>query len=262
MTVFEEIINRRRKTIKNELKKYKNYIKRREVDNRSPISDRIKADDISIISEIKISSPSQGKLREELDLVQTVKEMESGGVIGLSVLTEPDYFNGSFENLKVAVETTELPCLMKDFVIDEIQLMIANGLGARNVLLINKIGNIEEMYQKCIELELEPLIEIHSIEELKDIENLYEIGINPRLIGVNNRDLDTLKVDLNNSRIIIPELKRMCGEKIKVISESGIYTRKDVEFVSESGADAILVGTSIMKADNVKEKIYELRGLI
>jgi indole-3-glycerol phosphate synthase len=262
--ILDEIIEKRKKSLAHEYDKYKDLgdqIQKVNV-NLKPISQNIKDDEVSIISEIKPSSPSLGNIRKVFDVKKLVVKMEGAGVVGLSILTEPNFFNGSYNNLKIAVESTSLPCLMKDFVIDELQLKIANNLGATNVLLINLIGNLEKMYQKCLDYNLEPLIEIHNVEEIKDLEKLIEIGFNPTLFGVNNRNLKTLKIDLNTSKLLIPKLKRIFGEKIKVISESGIKTREDIDFVAQYGADAVLIGSSIMKSIDVYEKILSLRNVI
>ncbi|MHA1269455.1 MAG: indole-3-glycerol phosphate synthase TrpC [Candidatus Helarchaeota archaeon] len=262
MTILDEIIEKRKKSLIEEYKKYKNIDKKIKCTDRKTISENIKKKKVSIISEIKPSSPTLGEIRQNINISYIAKEMENSGVIGLSILTEPNYFQGSYKNLQLAIESTSIPCLMKDFVVDELQLMIANYLGATNILLINLIGNVEEMYQQCMDYNLEPLIEIHYIEEIKDLEHLFEIGFNPKLIGVNNRNLKTLKINLNNSKIIISQLRRKFGNSIKVVSESGIYNKEDIEYVMRSGADATLIGTSIMQSENIKEKILSLRGLI
>jgi len=231
-------------------------------DSRKTLSESIKDNaGISIISEIKPASPTLGDIRTSIDVKSTAQEMESAGVVGLSILTEPNYFNGSYDNLLAAITNTNLPCLMKDFVTDPIQIKVASPIGATNILLINAICNLEEMYKLALSFGLEPLIEIHNIEEIKDIQHLFDIGEAPKLIGVNNRDLRTLDIDLKTSLEIIPKLKERFGNEIQVISESGIKTVEDIKYVQPSGADAFLIGSSIMQAENIKEKILELRGL-
>ena len=263
MTILKEIVESRRNTLVKDHGKFKFSKKLVKNPPKKTISKNIKdSSEISIISEIKPSSPTLGKIREKMDIKAIAKQMESSGVIGLSVLTEPEYFHGTFENLKIAVETTNLPCLMKDFVIDELQFQIANQLGATNILLINYICDLADLFQLSLEYKLEPLIEIHSIEEINDIKHLIEIGFNPKLIGVNNRNLKTLKINLNNSKKIIPELRKILGNKIKIVSESGINTINDIELVTKAGANAVLIGSSIMKSKNIKEKILSLRGII
>lgn len=262
--ILDDIIEKRKKSLTQDFDKYEDLddqIQKINL-NLKPISQNIKDDEISIISEIKPSSPSLGNIRKIFNVKKLAVKMEGAGVAGLSILTEPDFFNGSYNNLKIAVQSTDLPCLMKDFVIDEFQLKIANVLGARNILLINLIGNLDIMYQKCLDYNLEPLIEIHNSEEIEDLEKLIEIGFDPKLIGVNNRNLKTLKIDLNTSKILIPKLKQIFGKKIKVISESGIKSREDIDFVAQFGADAVLIGSSIMKSIDVYQKILSLRSVI
>jgi len=232
-------------------------------DNRRSLSETIKNNSkTSIISEIKLASPTLGEIRKPFNLKSIIMEMESSGVEGLSVLTEPNYFNGSYENLRLAVMNTKLPCLMKDFVVNPIQFEIAAQIGATNILLINSICNTKEMYMLAIKLGLEPLIEIHEIEEIKEIRNLFEIGFEPKLIGVNNRNLKTLNIDLKTSKEIIPKLKQEFGEKIQVICESGINSIEDINFIKPTGADAFLIGSSIMQSNSIRKKILELRGII
>jgi len=231
-------------------------------DDRKPLSETIKGNSgISIISEIKPASPTLGNIRREIDVKAIATEMERSGVVGLSVLTEPNFFNGSYENLLTAVINTQLPCLMKDFIIDRIQLMIASLIGATNVLIINSICDLEEMFKEAISFGLEPLIEIHDINEINDLKYLFDIGLKPNLIGVNNRNLKTLEINLNTSGEIIPKLKEEFGEKIQVISESGINTIDDIKIIQPSGADAFLVGSSIMSSANIEHKILELKGV-
>ena len=229
---------------------------------RKKISEAIKIHNgISIISEIKPASPSQGDIRRDMNITEIAKSMEVAGVIGLSVLTEPNYFNGSFLNLYLALKETTIPCLMKDFVFSEYQFKIARDIGATNILLINLLGNLEKMYELALEFNLEPLIEIHDITEINDLIYLRETGINPPLIGVNNRNLKTLKVNLNTSKLLIPKIKELFSDRVTVISESGISTHDDVKFLQSCGADGFLIGSSIMLSNDIKQKILYLRGI-
>lgn len=230
--------------------------------DRKKLSENIPNDKkISIISEIKPASPLLGQITKSLNVSEVAKKMEEGGAVGLSVLTEPSYFNGSFENLMEAMKSSTLPCLMKDFIIDEIQMEIAKSLGVKNILLINSIIDIEEMFELSVNYNLEALIEIHTKEELDDIEHLFEIGFKPRLIGVNNRDLETLDVKLTTSKQLIPKIRKKFGSNLKIISESGIETYKDIQYLLKRGVDGFLIGSSIMKAKNIVEKIKQLRGI-
>ena len=259
---IKEIVEQRKKSIGKDIK-YLNTINENSISkDRKNLSESIRDNQgISIISEIKPSSPTLGNIRTQIDVKSVAKEMESSGAIGLSVLTETNYFNGSYDNLKLAVSNTKIPCLMKDFVVNPVQYKIAAALGATNILIINSICDLEKEYQLAMENGLEPLIEIHNIEEMRDIQHLFDIGQDPKLIGVNNRDLKTLNIDLNTSKQIIPVLKQDFGEKVQVISESGINSLEDIICIQPSGADAFLIGSSIMQSDNINEKILELRGI-
>lgn len=216
---------------------------------------------IPIISEIKPASPSLGEIKAQIDVPSVAREMEIGGAVGLSVLTEPKYFKGSFENLRLAVESTKLPCLMKDFVIDEVQFQIAEKLGATNILIIIAFGNLEMMCELSKEYNIEPLFEIHDAEEIEDLKQLIEIGFEPKLVGVNNRNLNTMKIDLNNSRKVIPIIKEEFGSDVMVISESGVNRYDDIQYLRLSRADAFLIGSSIMQSNDIKRKIRSLRGI-
>lgn len=259
---IKEIVKLRKKSLGKDIE-YLNNIDGNSIrKNRKTLSESIKSNQgISIISEIKPASPTLGNIRTNIDVKSVTKEMESSGVIGLSVLTETNYFNGSYDNLKLAVSNTKIPCLMKDFVVDPIQYKIAAVLGATNILIINSICKLEKEYQLAMENGLEPLIEIHDIEEMRDIQHLFDIGHDPKLIGINNRNLKTMNIDLNTSKQIIPVLKQDFGKKVQVISESGVNTLEDIQFIQPTGADAFLIGSSIMQSDNIKEKILELRGI-
>jgi indole-3-glycerol phosphate synthase len=260
--ILREILESRKKSVAHGFK----YLKECEIgkskNRRKSLSESINDNSgISIISEIKPASPTLGEIKEISNVFDVAREMENAGVVGLSVLTEPEYFKGSYENLRLAVEATTLPCLMKDFVIDEVQFEIAAKIGATNILLITALGNLEKLYEFSLQYDLEPLIEIHTAEEIKELERLVEIGMAPKLIGVNNRKLNTLKIDLSNSKNLIPRLKEDFGDDLLVISESGIRSFEDIQCLLSSKADAFLVGSSIMKSNNIEKTILSLRGV-
>lgn len=259
---IQEIVNQRKKTLKLEqARERKNRIKYSVSPKRKSLRQSIEdSNDIAIISEIKPASPTLGQIKESLNVKELSKEMENAGAIGLSVLTEPNYFYGSYKNLSLAIENTSLPCLMKDFIIDEFQIRKAAQLGASNVLLINSIINLQEFYAISIEHNLEPLIEIHEEREIEDIKDLIEIGYHPKLIGVNNRNLTNLKINLETSHKLIPRIKKELGEDLRVISESGIQSYEEILKLQRSGADAFLIGTLIMQSNNMGEIIGNLRG--
>jgi indole-3-glycerol phosphate synthase len=260
---INEIVEQRKHSLGGDIK-YKISLDRHVFrDNRKHLSKAIKDNPgISIISEIKLASPTLGDIRKNIDVAGTAKEMEMAGAVGLSILTEPNFFNGSYEHLKLSVEATKIPCLMKDFVIDSVQCFVAYQLGATNILIINAIEDqkLEDIVNTAIECRLEPLIEIHNVEEINDIKHLAEIGLQPTLIGVNNRNLKTLEINLNTSKEIIPKLKQEFGNDLTVISESGINTYEDIQSLQPSGADGYLIGSSIMKSNSIEQKIKTLKG--
>ena len=177
--------------------------------------------------------------------------MVEGGCCGISILTEPKYFNGSYRNLIMA-RKFEVPILFKDFVVDFYQIDIAKTIGANIVLLmVSVLGeNVGEFLDYAKDMDLECLVETHSEEEI-DI----ALDSNAKIIGINNRDLKTLNIDLKTTEKLAPLIP---NNKVK-ISESGVYTRKDLLYVLKY-TDCALIGSSIMESGNVKEKVEELAG--
>ncbi len=264
--LISEIVEKRIQGLDKDKEYYNSLSKKITNKPRKPLSKALKAhSSILIISEVKFSSPSLGEIRRSTgidDVKEIISKMEEAGVVGLSVLTEPNYFKGSYENLRYANECSLLPCLMKDFVVHEIQISLGFKLGASNILLINSIleTTLKDFVDKALKQKIEPVIEIHEQDELKDIINLYDSGCHQFVVGVNNRNLKTLKINFDVSRTLIPSIKNVLGEKIPIISESGINTHEDIESLLSYGADGFLIGSSIMKSDNIKEKILELKG--
>jgi len=203
----------------------------------------------AVITEIKPASPSEGKIRD-LDITQTARAMERGGACALSVLTEPFYFSGSLENLKKAREAVKIPVMRKDFIIDEYQLLEARHYGADAVLLmVSVLGEDTKMfYEKTRELGMEALVEVHEKNEIA-----IALDSGAEIIGINNRNLKDLKVDLNTTKNLVITIPK--GRII--VSESGIKTKKDLDFVLKY-TRAALVGTSLMRADDVEKAVREL----
>jgi indole-3-glycerol phosphate synthase len=209
-----------------------------------------------IIAENKSASPSAGIIRKNDRADMIAKAMERGGAVGISVLTEPKHFNGSLEALAQARETVKLPILMKDIIIIPEQLEAALQLGADAVLLIEALferGYCETSSDKMIAFShnrgLEVLLETHTEEEFQ-----LAIETDADLVGINNRNLATLKIDLNTTKRI---LERNKSNGKMVVSESGIKTPKDLLFLRGSGASAFLIGSSIMSTENIEEKVRE-----
>jgi len=200
----------------------------------------------AVISEIKYSSPSGGNIRtagspEELSLM-----MEEGGAIGLSVLTEPYWFNGSTKNLSRIRKVSNLPLLQKDFIVDKRQIIESRMIGADTVLLIAGVlgDRLPEFVRFCRACDVEPLVELHSPSEIP-----YVIGSGATLIGINNRDLRTMEINLNTTRLVSEKLGR---DGLTIISMSGICWPFDIKSLRRH-CDAFLVGSSIMASVSPKK---------
>ena len=197
----------------------------------------------AIIAEIKKASPSAGIISDNFDPVLKSKEYESFGASALSILTEEDYFLGNIEYLKDVKAITSLPILRKDFIVDEYQIYESKLIGADCILLIASILNDEELknFSEIAErLKLDYIIEVHDEEELQRAQHFSNA-----IIGVNNRNLKTFDVDINNS----VELKKIFeGENI-FIAESGIKSKKDIEYLRQHNINVFLIGESLMKGD-------------
>jgi indole-3-glycerol phosphate synthase len=209
----------------------------------------------SLITEVKFSSPSLGNIREISDPVLIAKQMVEGGAIGLSVLTQPYLFNGSPEYFTNIRRQIQVPLLMKDIVIDKIQIDAAEKLGADVVLLIQAIFDkkfaydIDEFISYAHKKDLLVLLESHTEKEFADSKSTQA-----DILGINNRNLDTLEIDLNTTKSILKDRY----EKKIVISESGIGSPSDIQFLHKCGADAFLIGSSIMKSKDIKGLVSEL----
>jgi len=197
--------------------------------------------DQAIIAEIKKASPSAGIISEDFDPIQKAKDYEAFGAAALSILTEEDFFLGSTEYLKDVKAITSLPILRKDFMVDEYQIYEAKLMGADCILLIASIlsdSQITAFVTLAEELELDYLIEVHDEAELGRVEHFQEA-----MIGVNNRDLKTFTVDLNNS----VRLKHKFMHSNIFIAESGIKNQDDIDYLKSHHIHAFLIGESLMK---------------
>ncbi|MBU4299112.1 indole-3-glycerol-phosphate synthase [Patescibacteria group bacterium] len=212
---------------------------------------KIKEGEIPIITEVKKASPER-KIRE-IDVVKAAKEMERGGACAISVLTDKN-FQGSLEDLKRVKREVKVPVLRKDFIFDQFQIYESYANGADAILLI--VSLLKEKTKKFVEkthrLGMETLVEIRSEKELK-----FALDSGAKLLGINNRDLKTMKVDLTTTEKLAPKIPR---DRI-IISESGINDKNDLERVLKAGAKAVLIGTSIMLAENIREKVKEFVNL-
>lgn len=209
-----------------------------------------------IITEVKVASPSRGTIKTSIDPSDVAKAMENGGATGISVLTEPKHFSGSLKYLEKVRKAVKLPILMKDIIIDPIQIEAASRIGANVILLIEALFDrgyckltIEEIIKKAHTRRLEVLLETHSEKEFEEA-----VETDADLVGINNRDLRTLKVDLGITETI---LKKQSPKGKVVVSESGMMAPRDFLFLRGCGAQAFLIGSSIMMADSIEQKVKE-----
>ena len=210
---------------------------------------------IGLIAEVKKASPSMGVICPNFDPVRIAKEYEAAGASCLSVLTDEKFFQGSLDYLRQIRAAVKLPLLRKDFIIDERQILEAIEWGADAILLIVAIltdAQLGKFHSLAIEAGLAVLVEVHDEEELESA-----LKISPALLGVNNRNLKTFKVDLATTENLAPCILK--GGSL-LVAESGIHTRADVERVQKCGAGAILVGESLVKQGNIGAKVSELIG--
>lgn len=214
----------------------------------------LKKQDISFICEVKRASPSKGMIAEDFPYLQIAKDYEAAGADCISVLTEPKWFLGNDRYLQKITETVRIPCLRKDFVVSEYMIYEAKLLGAGAVLLICSILSSEQIrryIEICDVLGIAALVEAHDEKEIRTA-----VGAGARIIGVNNRNLKDFSVDTENSR----HLRELVPKDILFVSESGIKTSVDVQILRESGADAVLIGETLMRAKDKTAKLKELRG--
>jgi indole-3-glycerol phosphate synthase len=219
-----------------------------------------------IIAEIKFSSPSRGRIfgSNKVDVIDLAAEITTSGAIGLSVLTQPYLFNGSIEYIGMIRKAVDVPILMKDIFVSEIQIDAAKRTGSDCILLIKSIfdqnlteGSMAKFTEYALKKGLQVILEVHSETEYEEV-----ISLNKRhhyrpdiLIGINNRNLGNMKVDLINTVHI---LQKYGKERNVIISESGINNQDDIRLLKKAGADAFLVGTSIMESEDISKKVKEL----
>ncbi len=209
---------------------------------------------LSFICECKKASPSRGVIAENFPYLQIAREYQEAGADAVSVLTEPKWFLGCDRYLREIAETVSLPCLRKDFTVDEYMIYEAKLLGASAVLLICSIlssRQLREYLQVCETLGLSALVETHDEGE---VDMALEAGA--RIIGVNNRNLRDFSVDTENSR----RLREQIPAEVLFVSESGVRTAADAAALREIGADAVLIGETMMRATDKRAMLAELRG--
>ncbi len=236
------------------LDEIKEVVQKLEITDDFPFKKALSEDGISIIAEVKRASPSKGLIAEDFDYLTIAKEYEEAGASAISVLTEPYFFKGSNDYLKEISQCVSIPILRKDFVIDEYMIWEAKALGASAVLLIVSILSIVEL-KKFLDLAhdlgLSAIVETHDGDEIRTA-----LNVGAEIIGVNNRDLTDFTVNIENSI----SLRRCVSGDVVFISESGIKTPEDVRRLKENDVDAVLIGETLMKSEDKKSMISELKN--
>lgn len=258
MTILDELA----KTAQKRVQKAKKEISLEEIKEKAlylpsgnfEFEKALKKEDIAFICECKKASPSKGLIAENFPYLQIAEEYEAAGCDCISVLTEPSRFLGSDKYLKEIAEKVSVPCLRKDFTVDDYMIYEAKLLGAKAVLLICSLlaeKQIKDYIKICDSLGISALVEAHNEEEVREA-----VNAGARIIGVNNRNLKDFTVDTENSR----RMRKLVPKDIIFVSESGVKSAEDIEVLRKIGADAVLIGEVLMRAENKQEKLKELRG--
>lgn len=210
--------------------------------------------ELSFICECKKASPSKGVIAEDFPYAEIAEEYEKAGADCISVLTEPKWFLGKNEYLKEITERVDIPCIRKDFTVNEYMIYEAKLLGASAVLLICSILTEEQIKKYigiCDELGMSALVEAHDEAEIA-----MAVNAGARIIGVNNRNLKDFSVDTGNSR----RLRALVPENVIFVAESGVKTAEDIKALKDAGVNAVLIGETLMRAADKKQKLEELKG--
>lgn len=211
-----------------------------------------RSDRTNIIAEIKRASPSKGVIKADIDVAKVARNYAAGGAAAISVLTEPNHFDGSMSDLVLAARTVEIPTLRKDFIVDEYQIVEAAAAGSSAILLIVAALSTDELatlHAKAAEFGLDVLVEVHDAPEMHKA-----IDLGAAIIGVNNRNLHSLEVSLDTSRKLI-ELK---PDNALMVAESGLSSREEIDELKALGYNGFLIGETLMRSPDVAET---LRGL-
>ncbi len=253
MNILERIIETKRAEV---LQLKLNGVERIDREALKPsIKQRLAGADLSVIAEIKRASPSKGAIALDVDVVTQAKQYEASGATVISVLTDETYFKGSMDDLAAVAAAVDIPVLCKDFIIDRVQIDRAKAHGARLILLIVAAleqETLADLYAYAYAEGLEVLVEVHDEEELRRAE-----AIGAQIIGINNRNLKKFEVDLQTSVGLLEQKQ----PDVRYISESGIKTVEEARLLHAAGADGILVGETLMRADDPQVFIREVSGV-
>ena len=260
MDILEEIAQKTRERMvlckeRKTLRQLKEEAFSMNCDTGFPFEKALRQKGVSFICEVKRASPSKGLIAEEFPYVEIAKTYEEAGASAISVLTEPYYFQGADEYLSEIHQAVQLPLLRKDFIIDEYMIYEAKVIGASAVLLICSLLSeavLAEWIELCESLGLSALVEAHDEEEIR-----RAVRAGARIIGVNNRDLKTFQVDINNCL----RLREKIPKNILFVAESGIRTREDIEVLEQGGVSGVLIGETLMRSGDKKKTLAKLRGM-
>lgn len=258
MNILEKICNTKRRHVE-DMKKQRSFDELRGMIDSLPLPSgflnamkRKKGE--ALIAEVKKASPSKGVIRENFDPVEIAKIYENNGAACLSVLTDEPFFQGHDEFLIDIKQQVNIPVLRKDFMIDPYQVFEARMIGADCILLIMAIlddAMARKLYETAIGLKLDVLVEVHNIKELE-----RALKLDPMMVGVNNRNLDTFEVDIKTSFDLLANIPKGCLK----ISESGLSSNESLQNLAEAGYNGFLVGESLMKEDDIGKAVQCLLG--
>ncbi|NLE01882.1 MAG: indole-3-glycerol phosphate synthase TrpC [Fibrobacter sp.] len=250
-TILDTIIEQKRIEVK-ELKKQRSSFEHSGRKKRSFLQSIQIKNGLGIIAEVKKASPSKGVISKDFDPLKIAHGYESGGARAISVLTDEKFFQGKLAYLDSVRNAVSLPVLRKDFIIDTVQVEQTAEVGADAMLLIAAVLDdyqLKDLFQSAVELSIEPLIEIHNTQELDRV-----MKIEPKLIGINNRNLNTFVTDIS----VTTSLVKIIPPEVCVVSESGIETGEQAQTLKSSGVKALLVGESLVKKGDPSILIKEL----
>ncbi len=255
MSLLDEIISCKKMEVE-EIKKILsfNMISSKDLPEIRDFKKALEREGISIIAEIKSSSPSAGIIIKNMNHIGIAKLYKDNGAAAVSVLTDKKFFGGNNNHIKAIKKEISLPILRKDFIIDEYQIYESRYIGADAILLIARIltpEQIEQFIQTAKKLGLYCLVEIHKPDELEKV-----LITTAEIIGINNRDLDTLQINLNNSL----RIKKMIPSAYLCVSESGIKKREDILKLERAGFDGVLIGETLLKNSSPGDKLKKLLG--
>lgn len=255
MNILKDIVEIKKAEVKNLKKKFSynsfNSFEYFNSETRNFEKSLINEKRISVIAEIKKASPSKGMIKENFDHLKIAEVYNSAKVDSISVLTDEKFFKGHIHYISDIKKITDIPLLRKDFIIDEYQILEAKAFGADAILLISEIlsaNQIKDLTDCAIELNLSVLLELHSDNQISK----FDFHKN-KIIGINNRDLTDFSVDITTTE----KIKNKIKQQVTIVSESGISTEKDIEYLKDIKVDAVLVGEHFMKSENLAESLKQ-----